>query len=304
MSEPAAVVAVIRQFADLFARVRRPFIMETPTAWVTRNDLALDDSHLAAHLYGAATFGVMLTKRRGGGRIATNLALEVDFGDRETPVDAAQADILGFRGPLVVKAVHDAGSDLDIPPAAWAVSWSGGRSLHFWLTPREPIRQAEAYTVAQAIRDGVDQRIAHGSVGAGGHQGGAFLVEGAVTHRDHVDRHLVALLDLGTEGVQRGGQVLVTIGGRATGQPFAEFAFLQAGQGRDLPGIVGPLLDQGQGLEDRVVEVGGQVGSLLGADPFGAFGREVADQPHPERGQDQGEHGCKRQHPQQEKDRI
>ncbi len=160
MSEPAAVVAVIRQFADLFARVRRPFIMETPTAWVTRNDLALDDSHLAAHLYGAATFGVMLTKRRGGGRVATNLALEVDFGDRETPVDAAQADILGFRGPLVVNAVHDAGSDLDIPPAAWAVSWSGGRSLHFWLTPREPIRQAEAYTVAQAIRDGVDQRIA------------------------------------------------------------------------------------------------------------------------------------------------
>jgi len=161
VSEPTAVtVTVIRQFADLFARVRRPFIMETPAAWVTRNDLALDDSHLTAHLYGAATFGVKLTKRYGGGRIATNLALEVDFGDRETPVDAAQADILGFRGPLVVKAVHDAGSDLDIPPAAWAVSWSGGRSLHFWLTPREPIRQAEAYTVAQAIRDGVDQRIA------------------------------------------------------------------------------------------------------------------------------------------------
>ena len=161
MSEPAAVtVAVIRQFADLFARVRRPFIMETSTAWVTRNDLALDDSHLTAHLYGAATFGVKLTKRRGGGRVATNLALEVDFGDRETPVATAQADILGERGLLVVKAVHDAGSDLDIPAAAWAVSWSGGRSLHFWLTPRETVRQETAYTVAQAIRDGVDQRIA------------------------------------------------------------------------------------------------------------------------------------------------
>jgi len=134
--------------------------METPDAWVTRNDLALDDSDLAAHLYGAATFGVKLTKRRGGGRIATNLALEVDFGDRETPVATAQADILGERGLLVVNAVHDAGSDLDIPAAAWAVSWSGGRSLHFWLTPRKAVRQETAYTVAQAIRDGVDQRIA------------------------------------------------------------------------------------------------------------------------------------------------
>lgn len=161
MSEPAAVtVTVIRQFADLFARVRRPFIMETPTDWVTRRDLALEDSHLAAHLYGAATFGVKLTKRRGGGRIATNLALEVDFGDRETPVETAQADILGERGLLVVNAVHDAGSDLDIPAAAWAVSWSGGRSLHFWLAPREPVPVETAYTVAQAIRDGVDQRIA------------------------------------------------------------------------------------------------------------------------------------------------
>ena len=161
MSEPAAVtVAVIRQFADLFARVRRPFIMETPAAWVTRNDLALDDSHLTAHLYGAATFGVKLTKGRGGGRIATNLALEVDFGDRETPVETVLRDILGERGLLVVNAVHDAGRDLDIPPVAWAVSWSGGRSLHFWLTPREPVPVATAYTVAQAIRDAVDVRIA------------------------------------------------------------------------------------------------------------------------------------------------
>ena len=160
MSEPAAVtVAVIRQFADLFAQVRKPFIQETSDAWLTRRD-TLEDTHLKAHLYGAATFGVKLTKGRGGGRIATNLALEVDFGDRETPVETVLRDILGERGLLVVNAVHDAGRDLDIPPVAWAVSWSGGRSLHFWLTPREPVPVATAYTVAQAIRDGVDQRIA------------------------------------------------------------------------------------------------------------------------------------------------
>jgi len=48
MHETVADVLTVQRFADLFARVRRPFIMETPAAWVTRNDLALDDSHLTA----------------------------------------------------------------------------------------------------------------------------------------------------------------------------------------------------------------------------------------------------------------
>ena len=101
-----------------------------------------------------------LDERRGSGRIALNIALEVDFGEREEPLAEVFPRIIGEPGLAVVMAVHDAGQDLRIPETAWCVSWTGGRSLHFWLTPREPIRQAEAYTVAQAIRDGVDQRIA------------------------------------------------------------------------------------------------------------------------------------------------
>ena len=160
MSEPAAVtLTVIRQFADLFARVRRPFIQEAETGWVTRHD-SLEDTHLHAHLHGVATFGVRLEKADGGGRIASNLALEVDFGDRETPVDAVLADILGERGLTLVTAIHDAGQRLGIPPGAWVFAWSGGRSLHAWLTLRDWVPLTIAYTVARSLHDAVNQRIA------------------------------------------------------------------------------------------------------------------------------------------------
>ena len=146
---------------DSLARVRRPFIVETPeTLWRTRK-VSLTDAMLTAHLLrGNQTFGVSLDERRGSGRIALNIALEVDFGEREEPLAEVFPRIIGEPGLAVVMAVHDAGQDLRIPETAWCVSWTGGRSLHFWLTPREPVKQALAYAVAEAIRDGVNKRIA------------------------------------------------------------------------------------------------------------------------------------------------
>lgn len=161
MPETVADVLTVQRFADLFARVRRPFIVETPeTPWRTLKN-SLTDGMLTAHLlHGDRTFGVSLDKRHGSGRIALNIALEVDFGKREEPLAEVFPRILGEPGLAVVMAVHDAGQDLRIPETAWCVSWTGGRSLHFWLTPREPVPQETAYTVAQAIREGVDARIA------------------------------------------------------------------------------------------------------------------------------------------------
>ncbi len=43
--------------------------------------------------------------------------------------------------------------------------------------------------------------------------------------------------------------------------------------------VVGVLLDQGQGLEHRVVQVRGDVGALLGAHPLGALVAEVGGEP-------------------------
>ena len=42
--------------------------------------------------------------------------------------------------------------------------------------------------------------------------------------------------------------------------------------------VAGVLLDQGEGLEHRVVQVGGHVGALLGAHPLGPLGAEVVHQ--------------------------
>jgi histone deacetylase complex regulatory component SIN3 len=58
---------------------------------------------------------------------------------------------------------------------------------------------------------------------------------------------------------------------------------------------VGALLDQGQGLEHRVVQVRGHVGPLLGPDPLLALGAEVGGQPEHPRADDQGQTG----HPEQ-----
>jgi len=105
---------------------------------------------------GAATCGVMVAKRRGRAWEAVNLALEVDFGSRERPAVEALQDILGDPGLTVATAIMEAGRQRGIPDAAWCLAWSGGRSLHFWLIPREPVPLAAAYSAAQGLRDAVD----------------------------------------------------------------------------------------------------------------------------------------------------
>ena len=152
-------VQTVRRFADLFARVRRPHILETAESWLTRKS-DLTDGMIATHLHGGLTAGVRVDGKRGNGRIAANVALEVDFGDREEPPETVLPRVIGDPGLTVAEAVRAAGHDLHIPESAWCFAWSGGRSLHAWLTPREPVNLAAAYAVAQAIRDGVDARIA------------------------------------------------------------------------------------------------------------------------------------------------
>jgi len=50
-------------------------------------------------------------------------------------------------------------------------------------------------------------------------------------------------------------------------------------------------LDQHERLQHRVVQVGGELGALLGPDPLPALGREVGHQPPPPRPGDQPDPG-------------
>ena len=67
----------------------------------------------------------------------------------------------------------------------------------------------------------------------------------------------------------------------------AKLALLTPRQSRHLARVVGPLLHQGQGLEHGIVEVGGDLGPLLRADPLSLLGGEPAPELPQERGQDQ-----------------
>ena len=58
----------------------------------------------------------------------------------------------------------------------------------------------------------------------------------------------------------------------------AELALLGAGQAHHVLGILGRALDEGQGLEDRVVDVGRHLGPLLGAGAGLALRHQIADQ--------------------------
>ena len=58
-----------------------------------------------------------------------------------------------------------------------------------------------------------------------------------------------------------------------------QVALLRPGQAGDGGGVAGVLLDQGEGLQHGVVEVGGHVGALLGAHPLLALGGQVGGEP-------------------------
>ena len=117
-----------------------------------------------------------------------------------------------------------------------------------------------------AVDAGVARRVG-GRLPHGGHEGAGGFVEGDVADEHDLDGHLLVVLHLGQlagEGAAQAGG-----GGRVGArvvEPVAQLPLLAAGEGGDLPVGPGPVLDQGEGLQDAVVEVGGDLGLLLAAD--------------------------------------
>ena len=91
---------------------------------------------------------------------------------------------------------------------------------------------------------------------------------------------------------------------RAVEEPCPQLALLAPGQLRDLARVAGALLHQGQRLQHRVVQVGGELGALLGADPLGPLAGEVAAEPPEKRSQDQRQPRRRRDHREHDVARI
>ena len=89
------------------------------------------------------------------------------------------------------------------------------------------------------------------------------LVELRVADDHRLDRRAVRVLDVGGGRAERVGEALVRPARLGVGEPFAQLPLLAACQPSDLLGVVGALLDQREGLEDRVVEVRGHVRALI-----------------------------------------
>ena len=123
-------------------------------------------------------------------------------------------------------------------------------------------------------------RRVHQRLAGGGDQRARALVERPVAHGHDLDRHVVVGLDLGRRGLQRARERRRAGGARVV-QPGAQLAFLAAGQGGDLARVVGALLHQRERLQDGVVQVRGDLGALLRADPRRALGGQAADEPDP-----------------------
>ena len=108
------------------------------------------------------------------------------------------------------------------------------------------------------------------------------VVERAVADHDDLDGDAVVGLDLALEHADALGQRRRLLADGARGppleQPGPQLALLGPGQPHHVLGIVGRALDEGQCLEDRVVDVGRHLGPLLGQGPGLALRHQVADQ--------------------------
>lgn len=144
MSEQVSA-AVVTDFAELFVSCRRPFGEETAAGWKTHH-AELSDDLIREHLEGRRTFGVS-----PGGSRAGFIALEVDLGNREADVLEVHDKILGDEGYYTWAAIRSASEGLGIPPVHWIASYSGSRSLHFWLVLEEALPYDQAHRIAQAI---------------------------------------------------------------------------------------------------------------------------------------------------------
>ena len=136
---------VVKDFAELFVGCRQPFGEETAAGWQTRHS-ELTDNLIRDHLEGTRTVGV-----RPGGSRAGFIALEVDLGDREAHPVEVHDKILGDEGYRTWAAIRSASEGIGIPPVHWIASYSGSRSLHFWLLLEEALPYGTAHRIAQAI---------------------------------------------------------------------------------------------------------------------------------------------------------
>ncbi len=152
---------------------------------------------------------------------------------------------------------------------------------------------------ARGVAGGVAQRLAS--------RGGDRLadrVEGPVADDRHLDGDavLVLALDLGDGVAQRGGERLTGELGLA-GHPGAQRMLLTAGETGHGGGIVRVALDEGQRLQDGVVQVGGEALALVLAGrlrlPVVGAGEGGDEQRRADHDQDpDGEHGHEQQRPQ------
>ena len=116
------------------------------------------------------------------------------------------------------------------------------------------------------LRPGELGRV-HERLAGGGDQRGRTIVERAVADGHDLDRDVVVGLDLGRGGLERAGERRGA-GGPGVVQPRPQLALLAAGERGDLARVVGALLDERERLQDGVVQVGGDLGALLRADPL------------------------------------
>ena len=123
------------------------------------------------------------------------------------------------------------------------------------------------------VPHGVEQRLPQRT-----DQRGAALVQRPVTGDDELDGDAVEVLHLVRDLGDRGGEALLGAA-RAGVQPAPQLTLLGAGEAGHLGGVVGLALDQGEGLQDGVVQVSGDVGPLGLPDPFGLLVAEGVPEP-------------------------
>ena len=106
---------------------------------------------------------------------------------------------------------------------------------------------------------------------------GDIGIERCVADGDHLDRHLMGVLDVGRRGAQRRDQ---RVAGLLVGavEPRPELALLSTSKRGHGCLVAGVLLQQREGLEHRVVQVRGDVGALLRAYECAALLGQVAEQ--------------------------
>ena len=94
-----------------------------------------------------------------------------------------------------------------------------------------------------------------------------------------VQPHRVVEFDCGGHLPKLGGEV--GAGGCGSGEePVPQLALLRPGEPGHLGGCAGPVLDQRERLQHRIVQVGGDLRALLLPDAGGALGHQVGPQPH------------------------